>query len=321
MPMSAPKRLSVVIVTWNVRELVLGCLESLYADLAALPFHSDVWVVDNASQDGTAEAVRARFPQTKLLEPGKNLGFAAGNNLALRQIGFPDGVDLPDYVFLLNPDTLVRPGAVAALIGGLEQTQAGLAGARLVYGDGAFQHSAFRFPGLLQLVFDLFPFPARVYESRLNGRYPRALYDSGQPFPVDHPLGATFLLRREVITETGLFDERFWLYCEEIDWAMRIRAAGWQVVCVPAAEVVHLAGQSTGQIRPDALRRLWEARLRLYHKHYPPLKRALALWLVRLGMNRMIQRIARDSTLAEDQRQALVQACWDVIRASRRGHI
>ena len=105
----------------------------------------------------------------------------------------------------------------------MEQTGAGLSGARLIYGDGSFQHSAFSFPGLVQLILDLFVAPARLYESELNGRYPRTLYEQQEPFEVDHPLGATFMLRREAIRDTGLFDEQFRLYCEEIDWAMRIK--------------------------------------------------------------------------------------------------
>lgn len=320
--MPAQPRLSIIIVTWNVRDLVLDCLRSVFEDLARTDLTADVWVVDNASSDGTPDAIRAafpppQFPALQMIEPGENLGFARGNNLALRAIGFPDGPDLPQYVLLLNPDTYVKPGALQALIDGLESSGAGLAGARLVYGDGSFQHSAFDFPGLVQLIVDLFPVPGRLHDSRLNGRYPRVLYAGRQPFEVGHPLGATFLLKREVIQRTGLFDEQFHLYCEEIDWALRIRVAGWRAVCVPTAEVVHYGGQSTGQVRPQSLINLWTARLRLYRKHYGPLKRTLAVWIVRAGMNRRIQAIARNSALTEDDRQALVDACIEVIRRSR----
>ncbi len=315
---SAGARLAVVIVTWNVRDLALDCLRSVYDDLARGDLRGEVWVVDNASTDGTADAIRRDFPQVTLLEPGENLGFAGGNNLALRTMGFPGGGDLPEYVLLLNPDTVVRPGALRALIDGLEASGAGLAGARLVYGDGSFQHSAFGFPGLGQLVIDLFPVPGRLVESRINGRYPRALYEGQQPFEVDHPLGATFLLRREVIRQVGMFDRSFYLYCEEIDWAMRIRAAGWKAVCVPTAVVVHYGGQSTGQVQPQSVVNLWTARLRLYRKHYGPLKRWLAAWIVRAGMNRLIKVAARDSSQSEETRRVLVDAYWEVIRLTRK---
>ncbi len=312
-------RLAVIIVTWNVRDLALGCLRSVLDDLGRTDrVRGEVWVVDNASSDGTAEAIRRNFSAVRLLEPGENLGFAAGNNLALRTLGFPDGQDLPDYVLLLNPDTLIRAGALSALLAGLESSGAGLAGARLVYGDGSFQHSAFAFPGLAQLIIDLFPVPARLRESRLNGRYPRNLYAGEQPFEVDHPLGATFLLRREVIQQTGLFDEQFYLYCEEVDWALRIRAAGWRAVCVPSAEVVHFGGQSTGLVRPQSVVNLWTARLKLYRKHYSPLKRLLAVWILRAGMDRLIWNTARDSSQSEETRKALVDAYREVIRLSRK---
>jgi GT2 family glycosyltransferase len=200
----------------------------------------------------------------------------------------------------------------------MESTGAGLGGARLVYADGSFQHSAFAFPGLAQLFIDLFPVPVRLRESRLNGRYPRSLYQGTEPFEVDHPLGATFLLRREAIQQTGLFDERFHLYCEEIDWAMRIHQAGWRAICIPQAEIIHLEGQSTRQVRPQSIINLWTARLKLYAKHYPPLKRWLAGQLVRMGMNRLIRQTARDSSRSEAERRQLVEAYRTVIRLSRK---
>lgn len=312
-PIPGP-RLAIVTVTWNVRDLVLDCLHSVYDDLAGSHLDGQVYVVDNASSDDTAAAVRNTFPQAHLIEPGENLGFATGNNLALRSIGFPDSEDLPSFVLLLNPDTLVKPGALSALINGMEATGAGLAGARLVYGDGSFQHSAFAFPGLSQLLVDLFPVPGRLHESRINGRYPRSLYRGTRPFEVDHPLGATFMLRREVIAQTGMFDEQFHLYCEEIDWALRIRAAGWKAICIPTAEVIHYGGQSTVQVRPQSVINLWTARLRLYRKHYPPIKRAVATLIMRAGMNRQIQATARDSSQSEETRKALVDAYREVIR-------
>jgi N-acetylglucosaminyl-diphospho-decaprenol L-rhamnosyltransferase len=321
-PQQGAAHLSIVIVTWNVRQLALDCLRSVYDDLARVPFAGQVWLVDNASADGTAQAVREQFPQARLLEPGENLGFGRANNLALRTMGFPDSdANLPDFVLLLNPDTIIMPGALSALVSAMESSDAGLAGARLVYGDGSFQHSAFAFPGLAQLFIDLFPVPARLRESRLNGRYPRSLYLGSEPFEIDHPLGASFLLRKETIQATGLFDERFHLYCEEIDWAMRIRKAGWRAICVPQAEIVHLEGQSTRQVQPQSIVNLWAARLMLYAKHYPPLKRWLAGKLVRAGMNRLIRLTARDSSRSEEERQQLVQAYQQVIRLSRSSSI
>jgi N-acetylglucosaminyl-diphospho-decaprenol L-rhamnosyltransferase len=316
------KRLSIIIVAWNVRDLVLEAVASAHADLAHSGLTGDIWVVDNASTDGTVTALRAAFPENcippvHILEAGDNLGFAGGNNHALRTIGFPDNPNLPDFVLLLNPDTVVRTGALRALVDGMLASEAGLAGARLVYGDSSFQHSGFAFPGLLQLFIDLFPVPARLYESSLNGRYARQQYASSTPFEIDHPLGATFLLRREVIQQTGMFDEQFHLYCEEVDWAMRIKQAGWRAVCVQSAEVIHYGGQSTSQVRPQSIVNLWRARLQLYRKHYPTFKRLLAKILLRAGMNRLIQQTARDSSQDEETRQALIRAYIQVIALTR----
>jgi len=282
--------LAVVIVSWNVRERLRACLQALQAEMARWGRRGAIWVVDNGSTDGSPAMVRHAFPQVHLIANEGNRGFAAANNQALRAMGFdqdpptPES-SLPRYVLLLNPDTEVEPGAVSALVDFMDAHPAvGVAGARLSYGDGSFQHSAFRFPGLWQIALDLLPAPGRLYASRLNGRYPRRLYEAGRPFPIDHPLGAAMLVRREAIVQVGLLDEGFFLYCEEIDWCWRMRRAGWPAYCVPQARVVHHVGQSAGQVRVASLRHLWRSRRRLYDKHYGPLRHRLARRLVRLGM-------------------------------------
>lgn len=275
--------LAVVIVTWNVRELVLDALRSLYTDLEASGLEADVYVVDSASTDGTAEAVAAAFPQITLIASAENLGFGRANNLAIRQVMAAPMP--PTAIYLLNPDTITQPGATRVLYDALVQHEhAGLVGARLTYGDGSFQHSAFAFPGLRQLWVELFPTPGRLIDNPFNGRYPRALFDAGTPFPVDCVLGATMMLRREAVAETGGFDEAFFMYCEEIDWAWRLRDAGWDVLCVPSACITHLSGQSSGQARPSSLIHLWTSRLLLAKKHYPVWKRLLARAMIVAGM-------------------------------------
>jgi GT2 family glycosyltransferase len=293
--------LAVVIVTWNVRDLIADTLRSLYADLATSGLDARVYVVDSASSDGTADRVAAEFPQTHLLRSDVNLGFARGNNLAIKKAGFGTP-DAPRAAYLLNPDTVTQPGATRALFDALmARARVGLVGARLSYADGSFQHGAFAFPGLRQLWAELFPTPGRLIESRFNGRYPRHLWDGADPFAVDFPLGATWMLKREVIDQTGMFDEAFFMYGEEVDWAWRIHAAGWEVRSVPAARVTHLVGQSTQQVKPRSTVNLWTSRLRLYRKHYPAWKRALAYRMVAYGMGRRAARetdpAARDAYL------------------------
>ena len=299
--------LAVVLVTWNVRELALAALESLFEDLNAQgPPDSQVWIVDNASADGTAQAVAQRFPQVHLLASEHNLGFGAGNNLALRAMGFggQSTAQLPQAVYLLNPDTLTQPGATGALYAALfAASDVGLVGAQLSYEDGSFQHSAFQFPGLRQLWAEFYPLPGRLIEGRFNGRYPRTMYTTGQPFAIDFPLGATMMLRREVVETAGMFDEGYALYCEEIDWAWRIHKAGWQVLCVPAARVTHLEGRSSSQAHPESVIRLWRSRMRLYRAHHPRWRVWLARQLIIRGLRRRIRLLRKT-----EQDAALVDA-------------
>ncbi len=274
--------LAVIVVSWNTRDLTLAALRSLYADLEGSGLAAEVYVVDSGSTDGSPEAIAAAFPQVKLIACVENVGFGRANNLAIEALR-ADG--LPDAIYLLNSDTITQPNATRTLYETLLADETtGLVGAHLSYPDGRFQHSAFAFPDLRQLWVELFPTPGRLYESEFNGRYPRSLYERVLPFPVDFVLGATMMLRREVIERTNGFDERFFMYCEEIDWAWRIHDAGWQVCCVPAARVIHLGGASTGQVRPRSIVDLWTSRLILFDRHYPVLKRLIARGMIAVGM-------------------------------------
>ncbi len=280
--------LAVIIVSWKVRDLVVQAIRTLLDDLKTSGLTAEVWLVDSASNDGTVEAVSAAFPDVKIIASSENLGFVRGNNAALRAIGFgSESTALPKAVYLLNPDTITTPGATRALYDALlREPQVGLVGARLSYEDGSFQHGAFGFPGLRQLWVEFFPMPGRLIEGRFNGRYPRRLYAQSEPFPVDFVLGATMMLRCEAVERTGMFDEGFFMYCEEIDWAWRIHRAGFRVMSVPSAHVIHLAGKSTGQMRPQSALHLWTSRLRLYKKHQPAWKNWLARRLIAAGIRR-----------------------------------
>ncbi len=296
--------LAIIIVNWNVRDLLAACLDSLSA------FHDRIILVDNASTDGSAAMVVDRFPHVRLMANQRNAGFAGGNNQAMRELGLADEPRpdtprrSPRYVLLLNPDTVVRPGAIETMTAFMDATpQTGACGARLVYGDGRFQHSAFGFPGLMQLVLDWWPVHGRLIESRWNGRYPRQLYRAGRPFEVDHPLGAALMVRSETIAQVGLMDEGYHMYCEEVDWCWRIKRAGWKIYCVPQAEIVHYGGQSTAQARPEMVVALWRSRRRLYSRYYPAWKQYLAALLVRAGTRAAIRRAGQNTALAGAYRQ------------------
>ncbi len=293
---------AVIIVSWNVRDYLASCLRSVYTDLDRSGLSGQIWVVDNNSTDGTQELLGDLFPSTQLLFNKSNPGFGAANNQAMRVAAAEAD---PRYFLLLNPDTLVRPGAIGHLIACLdEMPKAGVAGARLVYSDGRFQHSAFNFPGLKQLAFDLFPVPDRLYDSRLNGRYPRRHYNSNhEPFEVDHTLGAAMLVRRDVAEATGGFDESFHMYCEEIDWCWRIHRAGWSIYAVPRAEIVHYGGSSTKQVPAQSIINLWQSRAQLYRRHHGRMKLGLARRLVQIAMKRKAQK-----TSSDDLRRAYLAA-------------
>ena len=282
--------LVVITVSYNTRDLLADCLESTLAGLERSGLDGQVWVVDNASVDGSADMVRQRYPSAALVAHDENLGFAAGNNLALQVMGFGSQVR-PRNVLFLNPDTRVVGDALGTLVRFMDETEAaGAAGARLIHGDGGFQHSAFAFPGLGQIFFDFFPIHHRLLDSRLNGRYPRELYDAGRPFPVDHPLGAALMVRGDTLAQVGSFDERYFMYCEEIDLCRRIRKTGGQIYCVPAAEIVHLVGQSTQQSRDTMFVALWRSRFLMFETHEGVAFRWCARRLVHLGIRAEVRR-------------------------------
>ncbi len=307
-------RLAVVVVSYNVRELLGPCLHSVLASAQ----HSSSWlqvdvvVVDNASADGSASMVAETFPQVHLMALDTNLGFAGGNNWALRALGLGrpgtpepapwapgNGVRLPspDFVLLLNPDTEVMDDALGRMAAFLRDCpRAGACGARLCYPDGRFQHAAFRFPGPLQVALDILPleqvpglarFLPALLDSPLNGRYPQALWDAGVPFPVDFVLGAALMVRREAVLDVGLLDEGYFMYCEEMDWCLRMHRAGWAVHAVPRARVVHHQGASSRQTHWPSFVHLWTSRARFYARHadrFPRGTRATIQTILHLGL-------------------------------------
>ncbi|MCX7938429.1 MAG: glycosyltransferase family 2 protein, partial [Thermoflexales bacterium] len=254
-------RLAVIIVTWNVRSLLEACLRSLIAALGDT--QARIIVVDNASTDGTPQWVRAAFPQVHLIANTENLGYARANNQALRAVLEEEA----RFAWLLNPDTIVHPGAPQALLRFMEMhPRCGLCGPKLLNPDGSLQHSAFALPGLMQLLLETQPWLWRFRDTWLDGRYAPQRY-KGAPFRVGHPLGAAMLARIDAVRAVGLLDEQFEMYCEEIDWAVRMQRAGWEVWCVPEAVATHYGGASSKQASARAERLKWQSRQRYYRKH------------------------------------------------------
>lgn len=246
--------LSVVVVSWNTRELLARCLRSIHEHP---PQRShEIWVVDNGSTDGSATLVRERFPRVRLIQNDENVGFAAANNQAIRQA---EG----EYVVLLNSDAEVRSGALQSLLEFMaSHPRAGAAGARLLHPDGSLQPSCH--PMLT---------PGReawrlLFLDRIWRRASYAMYrwDPDTPRPVDVIKGACLLLRREALTKVGLLDEAYFMYAEEVDLCWRLAHAGWQRWWVPRAEVVHHEAQSTRQVAEPMYVQLYRSKVYFYRK-------------------------------------------------------
>ncbi|MBL8046362.1 MAG: glycosyltransferase family 2 protein [Anaerolineales bacterium] len=308
--------LGIVIVSWNVRDWLTACLDSVYVDLAASGLRARVCVVDNGSHDGSAELVRTQFPNTQLIE-AENRGMGAGNNLGLKSLI----VNSSPFAFLiLNPDTFIHPGALRTLVDFLRANpQAGVAAPKLVNADGTLQHSGFQFPGVIQATLDLFPLHPRLWrlmDSPLNGRYPASFYTAASPFRVDFALGAALAVRAEAVPNGELFDESFFMYCEEIDAQWRLQAKGWETWLVPGAEIVHLGGRSSSQVASRSFVNLWTSRRKLYRRYHGPLVNALVAALVHTSMRQRIRanhRASQNGLLPPDRRAELNAMLNEVI--------
>lgn len=283
-------KVGVVIVSYNTAALLLTCLQSLQR--CTLPLH--IVVVDNASSDATQRLIPATFPDIHFHVREHNDGFAVATNHGLTKLGYgcAPATAAPPYTLLLNPDTIVHPGAIETLVSFLDaHPRVGLVAPRLLNLDGTVQAAAFRFPTLSMSLLDMFPpgevLPGRLYHSWWNGRYPHEQDAISEPFPIDHPLGACMLVRRATIEEVGLLDESYALYSEEIDWCRRIHQAGWAIWQVPAARVTHVGGASTRQFRHRSLIALHESRIHFLRCHSTPMITRLHCLITIAGMLRL----------------------------------
>ncbi|HSV69341.1 MAG TPA: glycosyltransferase family 2 protein [Methylibium sp.] len=278
-----PTRLLISIVAYQAADLTIACLASIEPELASLP-GTRVVVVDNASPDGAAEPVERAIAErgwgawATLVRAPRNAGFAAGNNIAIRRLPAE-----AEFVLLLNPDTVVRPGALRLLLDFLvAHPEAGIAGGRSEDPDATPQMCCFRFPNALSEALD------RLGLGLLDRLFERHLVRLGipeQPRPVDWVSGAFMLVRRAVIDRIGLMDEGYFLYFEETDFTLRARCAGWTCWHVPQARIVHLVGQSSGvTVREGAPRRVpsywFESRRRYFVLNHGRAYAALADLLV-----------------------------------------
>jgi GT2 family glycosyltransferase len=247
--------LCIVIISYNVRDLLRDCLRTLS--------NQHVIVVDNASSDGSAAMVRTEFPAVELTANTNNRGFAAACNQGI-------AASTEDFILILNPDTLVTPAALQTLLELMQaEPRAGACGPRILNPDGSLQPSCRRFPTLPRLLLDEFGLGKLFPHSKFFGGYRMTWWAHDQLREVDQVMGAALLLRREALKQVGTFDERFFMYFEEVDLCLRLRAAGWKVLFVPAAQVTHHGGRSARQVLAEATLYRYQSLGAFYRKHYP----------------------------------------------------
>jgi N-acetylglucosaminyl-diphospho-decaprenol L-rhamnosyltransferase len=264
-------QVAVIVLSWNTRALLAECLEAVYSSHTP-PGFFEVWVVDNASSDGSVELVQRRFPQAHLIANANNLGFAQANNQALAQVATP-------YALLLNSDAILPPAALGELTECLEQRpQAGAAGPLYVRGDGSFQASFADFPSLGTEMLEVAGLASRLVRPTFPSHGPA---ESQATRVVDWIPGACLLVRMDAVKQIGLLDEGFFFYSEEVDWCYRLAKSGWQVWYWPAVVVTHYVGQSARGASEASLRHLYLGKMRFFAKHYGPMQASvLKIWAV-----------------------------------------
>ncbi len=228
---------SIIVVSWNTRDILRDCLKSVYEQTSDISF--EVIVIDNASSDDSVFMVKSEFPHVVLIENKDNRGFAAANNQGMQ-------IANGRYVLLLNSDTIVLDGAIQKTLAFADQhPDAAVVGCKVLNPDGFLQPTCFMYPSLLNLflsstyLYKIFP------RSRFFGRERMTWWDRDDVREVEVVTGCFMLVRTEAIEQVGIMDESFFMYAEETDWCYRFNKAGWRLLFTPNAQIIHLGGQSS----------------------------------------------------------------------------
>jgi len=225
--------ISIIVVSFNTKGLLLDCLASIFKTIKGISF--EVWVVDNNSTDGTVEATREKYPTIKIVENTENLGFAAANNQAFRQMN-------GNYALLLNTDTVLTNGVVKELFDFMEANpEAGMACGQLLNLDGSSQNSIANFPTTLTLLSN-----ETLLRILLPKKFPSKRRKYLSPLKIDSCIGACLMARKKAMDDIGFFDERYFFFFEETDWAYRMKRGGWAIYLVPTAKIFHAQGKTVG---------------------------------------------------------------------------
>lgn len=263
--------LSIVIVSWNTRDLLRACLVALKAEIALLQSQIpgatvETFLVDNASADGSAAMAESEHPWVHLIANNDNLGFAKANNQAFK-------LSTGDFVLLLNPDTEIKPGALFTLLEFLKtHPEAGIVAPQLLNSDGSIQRSCREFPTFKGMLYELIGLSRMFSSDSAFGqevrRYKMLDFAHDHARQVDQPEGACLLVKREIFDKVGTLDEGFFMLFEEVDWCFRIIKAGYQIWFTPNAQVVHHYGQSIKQVKVPMILSSHRGLYRFWYKHY-----------------------------------------------------
>lgn len=279
--------LGIIIVNWNTRDLLRRCLQTVLASEGDFSYR--VVLVDNASTDGSADMVRAEFPTVEVIASPTNGGFSYGNNLGLRHLGYHNAGQVADhaprYALLLNPDTEVPSTSLFEMARYMDaHPQIGVAGPKLVLEDGSLDKACRRSFPSPTVAFYHFSGLAKLFPNSPHfARYNMTFVDENQEIEVDSVVGAYMQVRRDAIQAVGLLDETFFMYGEDLDWAYRIKQAGWKVFYHPQVTVKHIkraASRRSQKAQFEFQRAMWL----FYQKHYQAKTPAWLDSLVRLGL-------------------------------------
>lgn len=290
--------LSIIIVSWKVKDLLRQCLASCYADVAHAQksqpdFTAEVFVVDNDSRDGTIEMVLKEFPQATLIANNTNLGFGAANNMALEQA-------TGESVLFLNPDTAMCDGALGGMVAyARANPHVGILGPRVLNADGSVQRSIRRFPTLLSQVLIMLKLHHVFGGARVLKDYFAADFDYARAQQVEQVIGAVTFVRRNVINAIGGFDKRFFIWLEDTDYCKRAKDAGFQVWYAPVADVTHKGGESFGKVMGPAKQRYFDASLATYFR----IHHGVGAWLLLKALHPLAMLLAYGVSTARLKRK------------------
>jgi GT2 family glycosyltransferase len=253
--------ISIIIVNYNTEKLLKGCLESVYASANGTPL--DIWVVDNSSRDNSVSMVKSQFPTVQVLENPSNVGFSKANNMVISR-------SRSEYILLLNPDTLVIGDAIERMLRFMNKhPEVGIAGCKVLNRDGTLQLACRRsIPTPKAAFFRLTGLSLLFPKSKVIAQYNMTYKSPDETHEVDAVSGAFLMIRRKVVEQIGLLDERFFMYGEELDWCLRAKRAGWAVMYHPDARIVHYKGESTKYNSRKATIEFYRAMYLFHKKHF-----------------------------------------------------